>query len=976
MTVQKIKIAIVLILCLPLLLFAQSPKGKLAGIVIDRERNEPLAGVNIVIEDLRIGAATDRDGEYFILNIPPGTYDVSAIMVGYRTVIKKGIKIVVDRTAVANFELSPAIEETEAVEVVASRPAVIRDLTATSKNLDAAEIENAPVEGLRQVIALDAGVSKNPNGTISIRGGGGFDAQVQINGVEQIQTNTGVPGYNQYGEKSNTSWKYDFNPLGVEQVEIISGGFSAQYGNAQSGIIKVAPREGRETFSADFRVETRPPGKYHFGPYLYGENTIEWQKWGDFEKWQQWRDGIESDPQAPKYINDDSLRTHYYNKWIANHSPGKGNASNPLGVYDYRELIYKRYLFGFGGPLGGSGKLRFFVSGEYRDKPLRIPSVERSQKYHNYNINIVYDFDEKNKFKLMSLYQANYGAVWSGSDDIRWASIIGQYPTWKYALVLESPKEEITTTQSLNWTHVISPSTFLELSLWHQREKMVERNQPIIRSDDPRLVDAGPWDENYRRIVYAFTSLYALDSRTDVWNLSLDYTSQINKRHQLKGGLRGLYWDTRYNGESGARLNAFIAYSGFAEYYHAYPWSFAAYVQDRMEFNTLVANIGLRLDGFNLNFDAPADRFRPFYPGAGQGGGPYTGDPGNPETKKPETKYALSPRFGLSFPIGEHTAFRLQYGHFYSMPRFRHTLSRTNWSGWRMYGNPDLGFSKTINYEVGVQQGFGPLRLDLAAYYNDRVRQTVTAKIHTPTGSYQQSPQDPYYLTYENKGYGASRGIEVALSNPAGRQFTYRLSYSYSRTSMGAYGAIDIYEDPDDIRSRITRRSANDFIIGGDRTHSFRALATYRIPVHYLLEPVGFNPFSAVTLSMIYFAHSGSPYTYAPDFEQAQTISNNRRYPLESQTDLNFSAKFPLAGVNMRLAVRVDNLFNNRWLTPMTSQDDIVKWTQRGITWDSKPTGNPQSQVYQEQERNYMHNYFRTWRNTPRAFYFTLGVGF
>jgi hypothetical protein len=514
------------------------------------------------------------------------------------------------------------------------------------------------------------------------------------------------------------------------------------------------------------------------------------------------------------------------------------------------------------------------------------------------------------------------------------------------------------------------------MAVWHQRERLMERNTPVIQSTNPWLVDAGPWDENYRRIIYEFTSLYALDSRTDTWNLSLDMTSQLNKRHQFKVGVQGLYWDTRYNGESGARLNAFIAYSGFAEYYHAFPYYLAAYVQDRMEFSNLIANVGLRMDGFNLNFDAPADRFRPFYPGAGQGGGPYTGDLGSTETRQPPTHISLSPRFGLSFPISENTAFRLQYGHFYSMPRFRHTLSRTNWNGWRMYGNPDLGFSKTINYEIGVQQGFGIYRLDLAAYYNDRVRQTVTSKIHTPTGSYQESPQDPYYLTYENNGYGASRGFEISFEKPVGRPWTYRLSYSFSRTSMGAYGAMDIYEDPDDIRSRVTRRSANDFIIGEDRTHRFRALATFLVPVERLHEWIGFNPFSAMTLSMIYTASSGSPYTYAPSFEQSQQTSNNRRYPLEARTDINLTAQLPLSTVRLHFGIRVNNLFNNGWLTPMTTDDDNVKWTRYGITMDTMPAGNPESETYSAQELVYMHNYFRAYRNTPREIYLTFGIGF
>jgi len=945
----------------------QVPKGKIAGRVLDADTKEGLPGANVVVEGTTLGAATNARGEYYILNVPPGTYTLAARMIGYRTTLVRHVVVIVDRTTNVDFILHTTVLEMSPLVVEATRPAVVRDLTATAKVMEAREIETAPIEGLRRALELDAGVTRNPNGTFSIRGGGAFEVQFQINGVEQIASNTGVPGYNLYGEKSNTSWKYDFTRLGVKQLEIISGGFSAEYGNAQSGVVKVVTKEGEERFHGEFRVELRPPGKYHFGPYLYGPETVEWQRWGSFAKWQEWRD-----ENAPG-ISDDSLRTYYYERWIANHSPGSGNASNPLGVYDYRKLVYQRYLFGFGGPLGGGDRLRFHISGEYRRAPCRIPSVERVQVYQNYAVNVSWRIGAADKLRLMGQYQGHHGAVWSGSEDIRWASVIGQYPTWKYCLVLESPKDEITTTQTLSWTHVFSPRTFLEVAAWHQRERYIERNLPIITSTNPWLVPAGPWDEDFRRIVYEFTSLYALDALTDVWNASLDLTSQVTTRHQLKMGAKGQYWDTRYSGESGARINAFVAYSGFAEYYHAYPFSVSAYLQDKMEFQGLVVNAGLRVDAFNMNAPVPVDRFRPFYQGTGQGGGPYIGDVGDPRTRRAKSHLALSPRFGLSFPVGEKTAFRLQYGHFHSIPLFRHTLSKNTWQGWRMYGNADLGFKKTISYEVGVQQSVGGThRLDVAAYYNDRVNQTVTARVHSPTGSQQESPQNPYYLTYENNGYGASRGIEIALERVAPGDWKYRFSYSFARTSQGAYGAVDIYEDPNDPRSVVERRSANDFLTEEDRTHSFRALASYVVPSTFWKKVFGCEPVRDLTVSLIYQARSGSPFTYVTNYDEFTDVVNNRRYPLEARTDMALSLRVPVGSLRPLLSVRIDNLFNNRWLTPLAGEE-LRNWVEYGIGRDTPPLtddrNDPQAKIYKL-------NYFRAYRNSPREVYFTLGLGF
>jgi len=948
-------------------LFGQVPTGKISGRVIDKATGKPLLGVNIIVMGTGFGAATDENGEYFILNLPPGKYDVSAQMIGYRAITVEDVQVFMDRTTILNFSLEVAHVEMSPLVVFGKRETIIKDLTSSSTCIGAAEIESAPVEGLRQIIELNAGLTQNPNGTYSIRGGPAFEVKFQVNGVEQITTNTGIPGFNLLGDRSNTSWRFDLNPIGIKQIEVITGGFNAEYGNAQSGVVKVVTKEGGEEFHGELRLEMRPPGKYHFGPYLYGKNTIEWEKWGNYENWVKWRDSNAPD------INDDSLRI-LYEKWVTNHSPGEGNKSNAVGVYDYRKLVYYRCLFGLGGPIGRTNKLFFYLSGEYRNKPTRLPSNERAQVYQYFNLNLTYNYDNVNKFRFMLQYQSRFGSVWSGSDDIRWSSRIGQSPTRKYYLVLDPPLEEIITTQQFSWTHMFSERTYSEFVVWHQRERMIERNTPVIRPEDPWFVSPGPWDEGFYREPWAFTTLSALDAVTDVTNVSFAFTSQLTTKHKLKWGIKGQYWDTFYYAESGARINALVSYSGFAEYYHAYPYYFAAFIQDKIEFENMIANIGMRLDGFNMGIEAPIDRFRPFYPGTGMGGGTFIGDVGNPETRRVKTHVTLSPRFGLSFPIGDRTAFRLQYGYFYSMPLFRHALSKTTWQGWYMYGNPDLGPNKTISYEVGVQQSVGKhYRLDIAAYYNDRVCQTVSVRIHSSTGSQQVSPYDPYYISYENTGYGASKGIELNFEKILYANWHYKISYNLSRTTRGAYGAIDIYEDPDDPRSKVTRRSANDYITSEDRTHSFKALFSYHLPDRWFEKLLGNrqNTIKDVALSVIYTARSGTPFTYITSYDEFVDVTNNRRYPLETSTDFNLTANVAIFDKKLYCSLRVMNLFNNKWLTPIDSRDELRNWVEMGISRDTRPqTGDdPQMNIYK-------YKYFLTYRNVPREIYFSVGYKF
>ena len=69
-----------------------STSGKITGYVKDKDTGEPLIGANIIIEGSQIGAATNADGYFVILNVPPGTYSLKVSYIGYATLIIKNVK--------------------------------------------------------------------------------------------------------------------------------------------------------------------------------------------------------------------------------------------------------------------------------------------------------------------------------------------------------------------------------------------------------------------------------------------------------------------------------------------------------------------------------------------------------------------------------------------------------------------------------------------------------------------------------------------------------------------------------------------------------------------------------------------------------------------------------------------------------------------------------------------------------------------
>ena len=107
--------------------------GKIAGRLTDKTTGEPIVGANVTIKDLKIGAATDLDGEYFILNVHPGTYTVMFSMLGYESVTSTGVTVIVDRTATVNTALTPSLIQGETITVIAEKPVVDKNLTASEQ---------------------------------------------------------------------------------------------------------------------------------------------------------------------------------------------------------------------------------------------------------------------------------------------------------------------------------------------------------------------------------------------------------------------------------------------------------------------------------------------------------------------------------------------------------------------------------------------------------------------------------------------------------------------------------------------------------------------------------------------------------------------------------------------------------------------------------------------------------------------------
>ena len=221
--------------------------GKLVGTVTDASTGEALIGVNVVLKGTVLGAASDKNGDYFILNISAGSYTASASYIGYKTTSVTDVRMNADRTTTVNFSLEISAVEGEEVIVEAERPVIVRDQTATTVTIEKEDFENMPINSYADIIDNVAGVIENDNG--------GGDDGIHVRGGRSGETAYLVDGF-YVKDIINGGMATDVARGGISELSIITGSFDAEYGQAMSGIINIITREGGADYDLSFRTST------------------------------------------------------------------------------------------------------------------------------------------------------------------------------------------------------------------------------------------------------------------------------------------------------------------------------------------------------------------------------------------------------------------------------------------------------------------------------------------------------------------------------------------------------------------------------------------------------------------------------------------------------------------------------------------------------------------------------------------------
>lgn len=216
--------------------------GKLAGTIKDAQTGEPLVGANVIIEGTNFGAATNVNGEYVILNISPGRYNVKFSFIGYETTLMQDVSITVDQTTILQITLNPQTIQVDEVIVTARTPLIQKDVTSSISVITREEIEALPVATFTELLSLQAGVTGSGS-NLHVRGGRTNEVAYMIDGTLVDDPLLG-------GLATN------INNDAIQEMSLLSGTFNAEYGDALSGVVNIVTRDGTDKFSVKLEART------------------------------------------------------------------------------------------------------------------------------------------------------------------------------------------------------------------------------------------------------------------------------------------------------------------------------------------------------------------------------------------------------------------------------------------------------------------------------------------------------------------------------------------------------------------------------------------------------------------------------------------------------------------------------------------------------------------------------------------------
>jgi outer membrane receptor protein involved in Fe transport len=747
--------------CVAILLLCAAPlnagqTGKISGTVKDAKSGDPLVGATVILQGTKIGAATDAMGDYYINNVSPGTYNVAISIVGYQTAVIKNVIVKIDLTTPLNSKLNPTEVIGQEVIIQAERALVQKDLTSSAVTVSSDEIKVMPVENINQIINLQAGVV---NG--HFRGGRMGEVAYLIDGLPINNPANGNAGFT----PENSS---------VREMEVISGTFNAEYGQAMSGVVNIVTQDGGEDYHGNVSV--------YMGDYFTKHTDV----FQNLDKLNINRSkNIQGSLSGPtqilphltffatgRYQNDQG---HLYGRRVFNTSdditPLKDQSGNQIRIDPTTIINIPGYV------LDGDGNVYHIT----QTGDSSFVAMDPTKRY-SANGKLTYSFSD---------VKVSYGYFWEDN--------FNKYFDHNYQLTPDGTMSHYSTNtiNSLLISHVISQRTYqtLKFSINKYRAHGYVYADPY----DPRYIDPALGSA---KTAYTFRSggnngdRYESNTQSVIGQYTI--SSQVSKEHKIAFGIEGRLHQLLNHGmtlinateNQTDSLGNSIFTKGYRnlgtdgnQMYDKRPQEASAYLQDKMEYESMIINAGVRVDYFNPNSKLLVDLSNP-------GRNPAYANAG--VMKDAKAKVQVSPRLGVSFPITDQGIIHFSYGHFFQIPTFENLYNNSDYlvkSGQSLNsltGNPDLEAQRTVSYELGLQQAlFENIGVDFTVYYRDIRNLLGTEIIQTVEGD--------RYARFINRDYGSVRGFILSFDRRFANYFSLRADYTYQIAEGDASDPLSNY---------------------------------------------------------------------------------------------------------------------------------------------------------------------------------------
>ncbi|MCS7230414.1 MAG: TonB-dependent receptor [Candidatus Kryptonium sp.] len=957
---RKVLILLPLFVFITSLLFSQT--GKISGKVYNEATNEPIPGANVIIEGTRLGAATDIRGNYIILNIPPGKYDVVVSAVGYVRTTVRNVIVNADKTTFLDIALKEEVIGLPEVVVQADKPLIDISQTSSRATITSDDISSLPIASFQEALRISPS-----NFAGYIRGGRRYETKYILEGIDisdkYYEAYAGNFGGNLYTTYHGLSLTFrenvnltDIGVGAIEEINVNSGASSAEISQATGGVVSITLKEGRGRISG--KVYLRYASKLpHKGPHLYfgilPDGSTAADKYFGEKRALEARGDAASRAKAALY-------TWTPNKYWYGNKPtvefetslGGGLFKDLAGFFTDIKFYetYGRFPNEFNRQLNITGKLTFNL----------IPSIKLTA------IGFVNDqgfyFGWKNR-----VFNENYKFFLEG---------VPKYAKGSFAI-------------SGKLTHALSSRTFYELQVSFltspteagfvdsNGDGKIELNEDkgefikfatpeeitkyISKTDRSKFFTTTPRNESESEASFPSAGPYPLArpgayyeyQRLSKLNIKWDIKSQITNNHLISAG-----FDLKFYKFSQLRRYTVVGRFDIEDYFVT-PRELGFYLQDKIEYSGIIVNVGVRADAFNAGASEVDNYFAPYTLKTEriQLGGTnefltvsrYILKRNTPV----KTKWLIGPRLGISHPISDKASMYYSFSRSMQVPPFS-SLYADAYS--EMHGTLPIIYLvdqdplKSTIYEMGLQyvisNYFG---IDISAYYKT-IENYVTL-------SYGVTPRPGVGITYFirfNGGYADSRGIELTLNSralPVANLFKLsgKLTYAYSYIK-------NLVISGDALRGQnITAFST----LGGDSARyggklpfqNAKYFAGYEMNVVSNLSSsfTGYDRPHRINLSL--FLDFPAPFRGIPlDFRLSTftTAASGFLYPLiladprsrklgegpwNIRTDLKFEAGYSIGRIRISPYLEVKNLFDRENIIgyDRTTDEGQLLWEQKKI---------------------------------------------